>query len=420
MSMANLTMVSCAVDRKYCVGGETSLITCQLTNKTGYSIDTVTGRYNIRIGTSIHSGSLTGGMSGGKWSNGTSKTFLFSFSAPEAAHEALLYNGSKTAAVELEFITDSGNHSWEDTYSNALYLIDAHSGLSIDTFNMQRCSYSGVVGDDQLYALLDLKISKGSSATGLTMYMYYSSTGTATTSSSYINLTSYISTAANTGYSGNYTLLRSLKSWASGSDWDILLVLADSYESVSARATLPSAWTNLDLSGLSSGGVAVGKFSGSTQGYPLFEVAYPSIFSDEVDMNAPVTFTDDVTVNGFNIAGAFLNSDSVNAQIGTWLAGSMTGTIYRKVVPFTSSISAGAESSASFSAFVSSVKAIVSLRGVALNDTGTTWFPLPMVYPASTGYNSGVWATVSGSTIKVTVRPGSKGFTKAFVVVEYI
>lgn len=419
MSMTNLTMVSCAVDRKYCVGGETSLITCQLTNKTGYSIDTVTGRYNIRIGTSIHSGSLTGGMSGGKWSNGTSKTFLFSFSTPEAVHEALLSNGSKTAAVELVFLTDSGNRSWEDTYSNALYLIDAHSGLSIDTFNMQRCSYSGVVGDDQLYALLDLKISKGSSATGLTMYMYYSSTGTATTNSSYINLTSYISTAASTGYSGNYTLLRSLKSWASGSDWDILLVLADSYESVSARASLPSAWTNLDLSGLSTGGVAVGKFSGSTQNNPLFEVAYPSVFSGEVNMNAPVTFTGDVTVNGFNIAGAFLYTDRAS-KTGVWITDAMDGMIYRRVVSFTGTISSSAESSASFTASGSSVKAIISLRGVALNDTGTTWFPLPMVYPASTGLNSGLWATVSGSTIKVTVRPGSKGFTKAFVVVEYI
>ena len=162
------------------------------------------------------------------------------------------------------------------------------------------------------------------------------------------------------------------------------------------------------------------KFSGSTQGNPLFEVAYPSIFSDSVQVNAPATFAEDVTVNGFNIASMFLRADSVNPPVGVWSAGSLSGTVYRRVVSFTSKLSAGSESSSSFTAFVSSVSAIVSLRGVALNDTGTTWFPLPMVYPASTGYNSGVWTSVSGNTISVTVRPGSKAFTKAFVVVEYI
>lgn len=420
MSMTNLKMVSCDVDRKYCVGGETALITCTLTNNTGYSIDSVLGGYEIQIGSTYYTGALTGGVSDINWANGASKNFQFSFYTSESAHEALLSNGSKTVAVTLVFYTGSGNRAWTDSYANALYLIDAHSGLSIDTFNVERCTYSGTPSNDGAYALLDLAISKGSGATGLTMYLYYSSSGRATTDSSYVNLTSYISTAAGSGYTDNYTLLRSLQTFSANYNWDLLLVLSDSYESVFARTTLVSAWTNLDLSGLSSGGVAVGKFSGSTQGNPLFEVAYPSVFTDEVQVNAPAVFTDDVTVNGFNIATTHLHVDSVNPPVGMWSAGSLSGTIYRRVVAFTSTLAASSESSASFTAFVSSVTAIVSLHGVALNDAGTTWFPLPMVYPAATGYNSGIWAAVSGSTITVTVRPGSKKFTKAFAVVEYI
>ena len=39
------------------------------------------------------------------------------------------------------------------------------------------------------------------------------------------------------------------------------------------------AFANLHLSGLATGGVAIGKFSAATNGNPLFECAFPIVLS---------------------------------------------------------------------------------------------------------------------------------------------
>ena len=64
--------------------------------------------------------------------------------------------------------------------------------------------------------------------------------------------------------------------FSNGSDWYFLLVVSNGYESNSATCSISRAFANLHLSGCTTGGVAFGKFSASTENEPKFECVYPA------------------------------------------------------------------------------------------------------------------------------------------------
>ena len=61
-------------------------------------------------------------------------------------------------------------------------------------------------------------------------------------------------------------------------DYEFVMALTDGVETVRAATVLPAAFANLHLSGYSTGGVALGRFSRATLGNPLFECEYPASF----------------------------------------------------------------------------------------------------------------------------------------------
>ena len=66
-----------------------------------------------------------------------------------------------------------------------------------------------------------------------------------------------------------------------GDDYVMTCTYGDAYEAATRVYVFPAAFANLNLSGTGAG-VAVGKFSGSAEGNPLFECAYPAVFSRPV------------------------------------------------------------------------------------------------------------------------------------------
>ena len=78
-------------------------------------------------------------------------------------------------------------------------------------------------------------------------------------------------------YSANTSVLPG--SFVNGSVYSFLLVVSDGIETASAMCVVDRAFANLHLAGLSTGGVAIGKFSAATQGKPLFECAFPIVLS---------------------------------------------------------------------------------------------------------------------------------------------
>ena len=67
--------------------------------------------------------------------------------------------------------------------------------------------------------------------------------------------------------------------FSNGTDWYFLLVVSNGYETAKAYSSISRAFANVHLSGCSTGGVAFGKFSGATEGNPIFECEYPAYFN---------------------------------------------------------------------------------------------------------------------------------------------
>jgi|GEM_PF-3508355 len=67
--------------------------------------------------------------------------------------------------------------------------------------------------------------------------------------------------------------------FSAATDWYFLLTVSNGYETTNAYGSIPRAFANIHLAGLSTGGVAFGKFSSSTQGKPLFECEFPAYFN---------------------------------------------------------------------------------------------------------------------------------------------
>ena len=73
------------------------------------------------------------------------------------------------------------------------------------------------------------------------------------------------------------------ETFSNGTDWYFLMVVSNGYETASAYGSISQAFANLHLSGTGAG-VAIGKFSASEPGSPLFEVNYPAVFYDDVSV----------------------------------------------------------------------------------------------------------------------------------------
>ena len=69
------------------------------------------------------------------------------------------------------------------------------------------------------------------------------------------------------------------RTFSNGTDWYFLMTVSNGYESVNAHASIPRAFANIHLAGLTTGGVAFGKFSAASEGNPLFECAFPIVLS---------------------------------------------------------------------------------------------------------------------------------------------
>ena len=62
-------------------------------------------------------------------------------------------------------------------------------------------------------------------------------------------------------------------------NYTLTFTIGDAYDKAVFSVLVARAFANLHLSGLATGGVAIGKFSAATQGNPLFECAFPIVLS---------------------------------------------------------------------------------------------------------------------------------------------
>ena len=154
--------------------------------------------------------------------------------------------------------------------------------------------------------------------------------------------------------------------FSNGNDWSFLLVVSNGHETAKAYTSIPRAFANVHLSGCTTGGVAFGKFSGATEGSPIFECEYPALFS--AGINGVTNYSTDEVPTG-----------------GTWLDGKP---IYRKIYTF--SAVAGTNKTASGTGLpITGIDTVVRVEGMAKWPTNDTYVPLNY-YAASSQYTA-IW-----------------------------
>ncbi|MBQ8506560.1 MAG: H-type lectin domain-containing protein [Clostridia bacterium] len=144
----------------------------------------------------------------------------------------------------------------------------------IEEFALERGTSSGVQDDSGTRALLTLRLSLASAsyASYAALKLYYSS-GAVSTSSSYVDLSAYISALLG-GVTRNSSYIT--LSFDADYDWSFLLVFSCLGESASATAMLPNDFVALHISPCATGGVSIGDLSTATEGDPKFEVHHPA------------------------------------------------------------------------------------------------------------------------------------------------
>ena len=177
------------------------------------------------------------------------------------------------------------NIQWHSSYGNDVFL-DISGGYSGDlvllshrwspavSLSIQRGLANGTASDEGERLLLTAQLWKTSYAdvSSMACRLYYASGAVPTTASSYVDLTSSIS-ALLAGVTNNVSLVTQI--FSNGVDWYFMLWFGDAYEGASAAASASRAFANIHLSGASTGGVAFGRFSSSSEGNPKLESEFP-------------------------------------------------------------------------------------------------------------------------------------------------
>ena len=219
------------------------------------------------------------------WSNSASKTLTWSIT-PDTILSQPLYASSydrlktRLAALRtLPFRLQIAGTASDGSYASLIYTVSGvqyidkyyNPQITLDAWRYPNDEATG------LAATMRVELAEGNNASNFTATMYYAKDAKATTSSTVLNMNVSRDILFGVGYSANTSVLPG--TFVNGSAYSFLLVVTDGIETASAMCVVDRAFANLHLSGQSTGGVAIGKFSAATYGNPLFECAFPIVLS---------------------------------------------------------------------------------------------------------------------------------------------
>ena len=288
--MADFSITSCTVSRSIMTPEDTVDITLTAKNTFGSKL--------TKFGLNLCFTNADRGLSGSgywapvvqaetsiSWANGALKTATWSIT-PDTIMSQPLYasiyaslktrlSSVRTLPFRLEIVGTASDGSYASTVYTVggLIYIDKYYNPQI-TFDAWRYPNDEATA---LAATMKVELAEGNNASGFTATMYYAKDAKATTSSSVLNMNVSRDVLFGVGYSANTSVLSG--TFVNGSVYSFLLVVTDGIETASAMCVVDRAFANLHLSGQSTGGVAIGKFSASAYGNPLFECAFPIVLS---------------------------------------------------------------------------------------------------------------------------------------------
>ena len=262
-------------------------------------------------------------------------------------------------------------------------LLDAWYKPAISAFAAER-STGDTPNDEGENMLVDiaLKCSAAAIPSRFALRLYYQSKAQPDKDPEMLNLTSLVSSALAAEIR---TVVR--ETLVNTYDWDLVLWFGDQYESASSALVLSKSFANVHLSGASTGGVCFGGFSKATDGNPLFDCYYPTVFH--------------AGVRGAN------NYAAGEVDTGNkWIDGRR---IYRRVVDVNVT---DLNTIADIDKFPDDA-VMINLSGYVIRSGAVYYFP-PVWYLASNNYHA-VWMEPNGRLVAQTSRA-----LTGHLIVEYV
>jgi len=276
---------------------ETVSVTVAVKNTSGQKITNMSvdayGYYDYRGVTNPHGGAATfttrnifGGNNGASvsWANNATRTFTFDFTfsagyyAPYSGRYLLNFD------LDLSIITDNDFPSSNYDNINGLnYGLDPASDLLtiIPYYDNPRLSFAavratnGAPNDEGESLLTSLVLTHDDVQTDITDHGYTASITCDPAPASACALNATIAEML-AGIVDSPTAIAG--TFNNGTTYRLTLTVTNGYETAEAVYEISRAFANLHLSGCSTGGVAFGRFSTSTEGSPKLESEFPAHF----------------------------------------------------------------------------------------------------------------------------------------------
>lgn len=170
------------------------------------------------------------------------------------------------------------------TSSETVTIVDKHYTPTMEPLQIERVDSGGTAADDGEHIALTTTIADTVEAPSgqFSCALYYKAgtTVSAADCDGTVDLTASLS-----ALKAGQRVVLSAPTFSNGTNWAFLLKYGDAYESANGLTSIARAFANVHLSGASTGGVAFGKFSASTEDNPLFECEYPAVFGAGVTVN---------------------------------------------------------------------------------------------------------------------------------------
>lgn len=308
------------------------------------------------------------------WAKNATKTFSGKFKflphsgidlyVPDPSKRFQVYNGSTYKGLSIIFkgnYNSNTNYAFNSYFNNLetagnIYFLDSFYEPTIKEFDAER-SIGNVLNDEgtNLLTSISLGLNAGSRPELMTLKLLYRNSNKPEEGWYSTDLTSKV----NDALASKIQVVMTSYTFATNTDYDLILQFGDQYESVEMPLYVSRAFANVHLSGKSLGGVCFGSFSKSTDTNPLFECYYPAKFFNGID--GVTNYSKDEILTG-----------------GIWIDGKP---IYRKVVEINVTTTGSRVDNI---AVLPEVDTLVDIYGcIKRGGTSTARFPISLWYSSS-------------------------------------
>lgn len=192
------------------------------------------------------------------------------------------------APISFAFCTDlnasgNGDGTMEVEGQKISYLTyrisPAARQVDFERYSLSGSSY--VKNDEGTYVIgrLAISLAEGFTVSDITVAQVVIKDDAGTSQTKTLSTAVLTAALSDAGYVEASPGLFSSISFNTGRNYTLTFTIGDAYDKAVFSVLVARAFANLHLSGLTTGGVAIGKFSGATQGNPLFECAFPIVLS---------------------------------------------------------------------------------------------------------------------------------------------